>query len=245
MTLEKQDAEKLNQTGKKQAGLIVVAVGILLLLKTSGLYLPHWLFSWQMLLIAIGAYIGLRHHFKSNTWWIMMSIGLVFLVDDFFYEMSIKQFFWPVLIIAIGLTMIFGRKKKKWDGTQWNENPQSYDNLIEDSADRLDSVAIFGSVRKNIVSKNFKGGEMVSVFGGSELNLSQAEIKGHVTLELVNIMGGTKLIIPANWELRTEVVSIFGGIEDKRPQQSVMPSGENILILRGTSLFGGIDIKSF
>jgi predicted membrane protein len=245
MTIDTQELEKNHNKGKREAGLIVVAVGILLLLKTSGVLLPAWLFSWQMLLITIGAYIGFRHSFRSNTWWIMISIGVVFLIDDFFYEMSIKQFFWPILIIAIGLAMIFGRRKKRWDGTDWKENYKHYETVDYESSDRLDSVAIFGSVRKNIVSKDFKGGEMVSVFGGSELNLSQAEIKGHVTMELVNIMGGTKLIIPANWELRTEIVSIFGGIEDKRPQQSVVPNGENVLILRGTSLFGGIDIKSF
>jgi hypothetical protein len=40
------------------------------------------------------------------------------------------------------------------------------------------------------------------------------------------------------------MVAIFGGIEDKRPPQlNAIP--DKVLIIEGTSIFGGIDIKSF
>lgn len=246
MTLDKIELEKRHNNGKRMGGVVVLIVGVVLLLRASGLEMPNWLFSWQMLLIVIGVFNGIKHSFRHHAWWILVAIGLVFMVDEFFYGWSLKQYFWPILVIGVGLAMIFGRRNKKWDGSKWKEEYIRYDETYNDSTDRLDSVAIFGSVRKSVISKDFKGGEMVSVFGGSELNLSQAEFKGQIVLEIVNVMGGTKLIIPSNWELHTsEVVSIFGGIEDKRVQQTSIGNGENILILKGTNLFGGIEIKSF
>lgn len=52
--------------------------------------------------------------------------------------------------------------------------------------------------------------------GGTEIDMTQADINGRVVLDVTQILGGTKLIIPAHWELKSELVSVFGGIEDKR-----------------------------
>lgn len=236
--------EKRNQNSKRMAGVVVVAVGVMLLLRKTGVIFPDWLFSWQMLMITIGVYIGFKHNFKNNAWWIVAFIGCIFLTDEFFYNLAIGQFFWPVFIIGMGLIMIFGKKNKKWDGFDWKED-KMYAGMPYTSEDYLDTVAVFGGVRKNVTSKDFKGGEVVCVLGGAEINLSQSIINGQATLELVNVLGGTKLIVPPHWEIKSEVVAIFGGIEDKRIQQNTLPSGESVLIIRGTSVLGGIDIKSF
>lgn len=112
--------------------------------------------------------------------------------------------------------------------------------------DVIDSTSFMGGVKKNILSKNFKGGEITNVFGGAEINLSQADFEQSVTLEMTNIFGGTRLIVPANWEISSELVSVVGSIEDKRPTQSNVSSDvKKVLILKGTTVFGGIDIKSY
>ena len=101
-------------------------------------------------------------------------------------------------------------------------------------------------VKRNIIAKDFKGGEVVTVFGGAELNLSQADINGKVTLEITQVFGGTKLVIPSHWEVRSELVNILGGIEDKRSMQQDFSTDPNkVLILTGTTVFGGITIESF
>ncbi len=52
--------------GKVMAGLILLAVGGLLLLKQlSDFLIPGWLFSWPMWLIAWGLYLGAKHNFKK------------------------------------------------------------------------------------------------------------------------------------------------------------------------------------
>ena len=111
--------------------------------------------------------------------------------------------------------------------------------------DFIDSTSIFGGAKKNILSKDFKGGDIVNIFGGTELNLTQADIKGKVVIELTTIFGGTKLIVPSNWSVQSEAVTIFGGLEDKRSLSATTDNSDKVLILKGTVIFGGIEIKSF
>ena len=185
-------------------------------------------------------------------------IGVIFLSNKILPDLDLGRFFWPLLIIGFGVWMISGRKEKtlfesfKWDkeeNLEFNTNSESNEaqTAFEQSdflGDKINSVSIFGGIKKNIVSKNFQGGDIVNFFGGSEINLMQADIKGRVKIEVVQVFGGTKIIVPANWVVQSEMVAIFGGIEDKRPPQlSTMP--DKVLIIQGTSIFGGIDIKSF
>lgn len=120
--------------------------------------------------------------------------------------------------------------------------------MTEDSVseDYVESTSFMGGVKKNVLSKKFKGADITNVFGGAEINLSQADMESTATMELTNVFGGTKLIIPPHWEINSELVSVFGSIEDKRPIQPNTAMGEaKILVLRGTTFFGGIDIKSY
>jgi hypothetical protein len=162
--------------------------------------------------------------------------------------------------IAVGLFIIFnprclgsgrswGRRNcshSNWGGASGIEDSEPQRARSYDDDNYLDSVSVFGGIEKNIVTKDFKGGEVTTFFCGSSINLSQADIKDKAVLELTQVFGGAQLIIPANWKLSSEVVSVFGAIEDKRilqKDQSTEPG--KTLILRGTSVFGGIEIKSF
>jgi hypothetical protein len=81
--------------------------------------------------------------------------------------------------------------------------------------------------------------------GGAEYNLSQADITGPVSIEIIQVFGGTKLVVPPHWEIRTEAVAVFAGIEDKRPAQPGTFDPSKVLILKGTTVFGGIEIRSY
>src|SRR5690606_1274844 len=109
----------------------------------------------------------------------------------------------------------------------------------------IDSVSIFGGTTKTVLSKSFKGGEIVTIMGGTILNLSHADLDGVAIIEVVQVFGGTKIIIPQNWEVNTEMAAIFGGIDDKRMFQGKALQSGKTLVIKGTSIFGGIEIKSF
>lgn len=243
-----------NNSGKILSGVIIVIVGSVLLANRMGAEIPRWVISWPMLLIAIGFYVGAKHSFRNLTWLIPVLIGSVFLLDRIVPELYFRPYLWPVAIIAVGLFIIFNPGKmgpRNWGmNKSWNQHNrmsgQSSRSKAERGEEYIDSVSIFGGIEKNIVSKDFKGGEVTTFFGGSSINLSQADIKDKAVLELTQVFGGATLIIPSHWRLQSEMVSVFGGIEDKRIFQKEQSSEEaKTLVLKGTSIFGGLEIKSF
>jgi predicted membrane protein len=247
--------EQSQRRGKVVGGILVVIAGSLFLAKELGADIPHWLFTWKTFLIALGIITGVKHNFKNAWWFFLVAIGGIFLLGDFYPELNIKPFIWPVVIILFGLMMIFKPRKKfhhhyrKYAHHRFNKyGHQGSCYMREDSVseDYVESTSFMGGVKKNVLSKKFKGADITNVFGGAEINLSQADMESTATMELTNVFGGTKLIIPAHWEINSELVSVFGSIEDKRPMQpNTTTVDKKVLILRGTTFMGGIDIKSY
>lgn len=228
-----------NQNGRVLGGIVIVLVGTLLLARQAGADIPHWVFSWEMILIGIGIYIGFRHSFRDFGWLIPVAIGVVFLLDDF-YDISMARYFWPVIIIGIGLFMMLKPNRRR---------PFQKKDIgpITSHDDSLDVVTIFGGVKKIIISKNFHGGEALTIFGGTELDLKLADINGPAEIELTQVFGGTKLIVPPHWKVRTDsLVNIFGGVEDKRALAAdTLTDPNKVLTIKGTCIFGGIDLRNY
>jgi predicted membrane protein len=112
--------------------------------------------------------------------------------------------------------------------------------------DYLDCISVFGGVKKTILSKDFKGGEIVNIFGGAELDFTMADINGRVIVDITQIFGGTKIIVPSNWQVVSDIAAVFAGIDDKRIRNtSAANSTEKILVLKGVSIFAGIDVRSY
>ncbi len=234
-----------NRSGRVMGGLIVVAIGVIFFARQTGIDFPNWIISFETLLIALGLYLGFRHAFKGFGWMIPIIIGSFLLIDDFYPYYDIAHFTWPLIIIGIGLFIIFRGGKKNRDWKKWDAALPHTESAADDY---LDSTVVFGGVKKNIISKNFRGGEAVTIFGGTEINLIQSDVNGVVVLDLTQVFGGTKLIVPPHWKIQSrDLVAIFGGVDDKRPMVS-NPLAEEInkvLILKGTCLFGGIEIRSY
>jgi hypothetical protein len=72
----------------------------------------------------------------------------------------------------------------------------------------------------------------------------QADFTGPIHIEVVQVFGGAKLIVPPHWQIHSEMAAVFGGIEDKRTPQ-VNYDADKVVILHGTTFFGGIEIISY
>lgn len=242
-------------------GAFILLIGVAALVKVTTTGFPPWIFSWQSLLILLGLFIGVKHKFKGSAWFILILIGSAFLLRNFYPDLSIRRYILPAALIALGGYLIVRpRRKHSWDcfDDQKKKSSAADSGITEDKAadenyqpeeeykeDYVDNTSIFGGAKKNIISKNFKGGDLVNIFGGTELDLTRADFKGTAVIELTTIFGGTKLVLPSNWTVRSEVVTILGGLEDKRNMQNIIDSPEKILLLKGTVIFGGIEITSF
>ena len=152
---------------------------------------PMWFFTWPVLLIAIGLFSGIRHGFRGPFWIIMILIGGFFLAGKIDRDLGIEKFIWPVVFIVIGLVFILRPKRNfrnKWkqhfknneadDNTETSPTEMIYDSTTADRKDFVEVTAVFGGIKKNVLSKNFKGGDIVSFMGGSEIDLTQADFSG-------------------------------------------------------------------
>lgn len=220
------------------AGVIVLCIGLFFFLDRLDLHMPHWVFSWPMLLIVIGFVMGAKRKFQGPAWFILMLVGTVFLVDDIVpFAWDLRRFMWPIILIVIGVYLIGKASSRR----------QQYDEYLRGgstSDDYLQATTIFSGSNKVVLSKNFKGGNITTVFGGTELNFMQADINGEAVLDITTLFGGVELVVPSNWDVKLDVNTVFGGIEDKRGINP-MPNSGKTLILKGSCTFGGVDLRSF
>jgi len=110
--------------------------------------------------------------------------------------------------------------------------------------DKIDITAVLGGTQKRIQTQNFQGGQITCFLGGCQLDFTDSDIKDSATIDITCLLGGIKLLVPPNWIVSSQIVNIVGGIEDKRAFPiGAVPSGKRLL-LTGTSLLGGIEIRS-
>lgn len=246
--------QKGHRRGKIMGGIAVVTFGVLFLLREANVYIADWIFSWQMILITIGIIGLVRHKFRKMFAYVLIIIGTLFLLREWYPYMINLKFVWPVLIILAGLMIIFKPHKphrfRKRDWDKWRKHHQHHfrefeklDGIPKD--DFIDSVSFFSGIKKNVVSKQFRGADVVTIFGGSELNLLQADFDEKAVIDVTCFFGGMTLTIPANWQVKSELTCVFGGIEDKTVKNPAPEIEDRILVLKGTCFFGGIEINNF
>jgi len=239
-----EDWQKANFRGKIATGIAVFFFGVVLLVEKSGVQTPNWLISLGTILIAVGLVSLIKHKFQQTFGWIILAVGSILLLNDIVPNVINTSFILPSVLILVGISIMAKtilREKKK--------NVEPFDSFVNtDSAsdDYFESRTVFGGVEKIVMSKNFKGAKVSSIFGGNELNFMQADIERVAEIDISVVFGGVSLIVPSNWKIQSELNSIFGGIEDNRsPYDESWQNSEKILRLKGSCTFGGIEIKSF
>lgn len=209
-------------------GIFLVLIGLLILLENLRIIpdLPWWLFTWQMLLIAIGVVNLLAGNRTAAI--ILIGIGGIFLMDELYF-IDFRDW-WPVILIVIGLAFIFRQRNHRLSQDTLNEN-------------FFDSLNIFGGGNQRITSHKLEGGRITSIFGGSEIDLREAKPVSGATIDIFALFGGAEIRVPTEWNVKVEVISILGGFSDKR-DQTVQEEDAPLVVIKGMAIFGGGEVKS-
>jgi predicted membrane protein len=213
---------------------------LFLVIRNTGFFpefIDNVIFSWPMLLVAIGLVMTLGATEKTGGI-IVMAVGGFFMIPLIFREtFHMYNMFWPSIFIIVGIIFIVSRRRG------WNT--ASTKGIIGD--DYVDYVNVFSGGERQIVSQNFKGGKITAVFGGIELDLTKAKLaQGVSELEIACVFGGATLIVPDDWHVTIEVTPVLGGFSDTRklsPGRTVDPSKH--LLIKGAVVFGGGEVKSY
>ncbi len=232
-------------------GLLLITTGVLLLGFNSGMIddqYRHIIFSWPMILIAIG-FMNLfgKEHFFFGI--ILLLVGGFFLLPHIlFLPYNFEHSFWPALLIIIGVLVI--AKRTVFHNHFHHHHYHHHidiDSEIKNEAGFVEINNIFSGGKHKVPPTEFKGGKISNIFGGTELDLSQTTLAlGTNVLEIECIFGGASIIVPPDWVVTVQVNSIMGGFSDKRSniRNSDVPSNSE-LIIKGSAIFGGGDVKSY
>ena len=222
--------------GRVIIGILLMLLGGLFLLRNYELFnFPYEYITWEYFFILIGVLFFFLSRNKTAGV-VFMAIGLFNLVPEL----------WPLLLVLIGLYIIFGRGS-------CCRNKYCKSAVVSDSSaqsaggnDYVESVNVFGGGNKVIHSDNFKGGNIISIFGGSEINLSNCKLApGDNIIEITAVFGGTTIIVPHDWKIEVDILPIFGGFGDKRTKDPNKTFQEGrVLIIKGLVLFGGGEVKT-
>lgn len=216
-------------------GLALVIIGGLFLLDNFDVIyfdLPYWVFRWQTILIIIGLII-LANSDNKTPGFVLIAVGI------FGWWPGL----WPLVLIGLGFYILYRRKDHTISNNVKDEGQTKF---TSNSDDYINDAAIFGGGHKRINSQNFKGGKLTAVFGGSEIDLFDCKLaEGTNYLDIFAMFGGTDITMHPDWNVKIEVLPIFGGFSDKRRRDpNNVPDPERKLIIKGLIIFGGGNIKS-
>ena len=226
-------------------GAIIVLVGLALLLDNMGIVRFHDLWQyWPVFLIVYGVSRILSCQAISSLVWGggVALIGALILLDN----LDIIQFnfdlIWPLVIIAFGLAMLV----RALDRKRYLEGSVSKDAPAVKSEPVLNIVAVFSGSRRVIDTPDFRGGEIVAIFGGVRLDLHRATITlDKAVLDITAVFGGVEIRVPENWSVQTKGVGIFGGFDDKTIHPKPDPNVKTPeLIITGSTVFGGLSVSN-
>ena len=213
--------------GRLFFGLLIVAVGTVLLLDNAGVLDAGEIFGtwWPAILILAGILTFAANPRHWPVALIITAVGLAFLLSNLDI-VDLGNFIIPAAIILVGLLVLFGRGL----------------GARTEAGDRVNSFNVFSGSEIASHSKQFQGGNITAVFGGAEVDLRDTLPAPGAELDVFAAFGGVEVTVPQGWNVITRGLPLFGGIENATAKDPV-PADAPTLAVNATVLFGGLEIK--
>jgi hypothetical protein len=141
-------------------------------------------------------------------------------------------FFVASILFGMGSAVVATFAKRRIEST---EDPASNEPI---------AASIYAGEKFVSSAAALRAARVITWFGGHDVDLRGATLDpSGATLDLRTMYGGTQIVVPEGWRVRSSVLSIFGGtqvdIEDDR-----LPADAPLLELRGITLFGGVRVTT-
>lgn len=217
-------------------GVILIGIGLVLGLNALGMTHINLFFDgWWTLFIIVPCLVGLLSgkDIMGNVIGIGIGAFLLLCCQDILSFEWLWKLAFPAVIVLIGVKMIFG-------------------NLLDGSSSaikRLESgdyhpkygTAVFSGEKMNFSGEVFQGAELNAVFGSAECDLRNAIVDQDCVISATAVFGGIDIWVPSNVNVKVTSNSFFGGVSNKAApfRDDTAPT----LYIRGTCLFGGVEIK--
>jgi len=217
-------------------GGIIVVVGLLLLLNNMHIIRVRELWDfWPLILVVFGLARIVESRSPGSLIWggVLASIGALLFLDNLNLFSFDFNFVWPVLLIGFGLTMLWRALER--------QRIRAGGQADMDTSHSSTMAAVFSGGKRRIATPDFRGVDVLALFGGYEVDLRGSRIEVDQAVIDVNAMfGGVKIMVPDEWTVNVKGFGMFGAFEDKtippRVDTNVKPQN---LVITGVSIFGG------
>lgn len=213
-------------------GIIIIIIGIGFLLEQMDVipFVDVLAKGWPFILIFIGlTQFFQKGHSTAFTGPLFIVVGVIFLLYEW-TDYNFLTYLWPLFIIYIGFVFVFYRARA---------------NKHIDEEHMLESVAIFSGSEIKSRSNPLQGGSITAIFGGSEIDLTEAVVTDkQITIEIVSIFGGVSLSVPDNVHIHITGIPIFGGWEDNTRHDKYESEARPVIHLKCVTIFGGLEVKN-
>ena len=221
-------------------GLAILALGVLFGGKALDLINFNIFFKgWWTLFIIVPSVISIITEKRKFGSFICLAIGVILLLsaqDVFGYDVAWKVILAAILILS-GLALIFGSFVNRKVNKEVNEKMKK----LHKDGGYESIIAVFSGNDRIYNKEKFSGGDMVAVFGGAELDISNALIEEDVAIRAFSLFGGIDIIVPKDVQVKTKSGFIFGGISDDR--KDTQEKGKHTIYIDAAGGFGGVSIK--
>lgn len=214
----------------------IIFTGNVLNLWSIDVFFPGW---WTLFLIVPGLVSILKDGFNTGNMFLII-LGLFLLFDrlDLISSRILWRLIGPLVLIAIGISIIASPFKKKVINDTGFKESQSF-KYDETNYPHYKTILGGGDFKNNC--QNLKGIVADAILGGLDIDLRDAKITEDIVFELNAVLGGIDIFIPDNVDV--EIISgipVLGGFEHKI--KTVTPGAPKIRI-KYVAVLGGIEIK--
>lgn len=217
-------------------GIALVVVGVLFVLKAVNIIDFSIFFDgWWTLFIIVPSVIGLfsERDKTGNIIGIIIGGSLLLACQDVIGFDMLWKLLIPAVIVIIGLKMIFA-------GLFGGKTAKAIQTIEQGNVGNFKEIcATFSGQNINYKGQVFEGADLTAVFGGVDCDLRGAVIEKDCVIKVSAIFGGIDIFVDENVNVETNSTSIFGGMDNKTPKRSNVPT----IYVTGTCLFGGVDVK--
>ena len=241
-------------SGSFAFGLVIIAIGLLLLLGSLGVLDTGDVFRWiPSLFILLGLWIMIKNRFRQIGGPVLMII-VAALIQIMILGVDIGRY-WPVILIVIGAVILIksfrsrGRSASdasldaEWDSLNSVSVFGAERKVAPTDQDSINLVSVMGSASQKITSPEFRGGRATAVMGEANIDLREALIQEKpAVLELSIVMGEIKLRVPGDWNIRVDDDTIMGELKDERVRRET-GDGQTDLVVKGSVVMGSLKIE--
>jgi hypothetical protein len=110
----------------------------------------------------------------------------------------------------------------------------------DETSDEVALVAIFSGVKLRSRASAFRGGSMLSWFGGIAVDLRETQLAPECRLHVTSLVGGIAIRIPPGWSVESNVRAFAGGVAVDAPKPAEKDAPR--LVLEGMAVLGGVAV---